>query len=122
MKNMIIPIILLIAVGVFVVFNGLNAEKELTALIEQTQKLPEEPEDDTLEEVKSIEKLWNKNKEHFSAITKYDFIYNFSKETSSAKAGIISEDPGTYLAAKKGMLCILEYIRDIQRLRLDNII
>ena len=44
------------------------------------------------------------------------------KETSSAKAGVIAEDPGTYLAAKKGMLCILEYIRDVQCLRLDNII
>jgi hypothetical protein len=119
---MIIPIILLVAVAVFVVFNGLNTEKEIKTLIEQTKELPEEPKKDTLEKIKSIEEIWNKNKEHFSAITKYDFIYNFSKETSSAKAGVIAEDPGTYLAAKKGMLCILEYIRDVQCLRLDNII
>ena len=40
----------------------------------------------------------------------------------AAKAGVGAEDPGTYLAAKRSMINILEYIRDVQRLRLDNII
>ncbi len=122
MKPLIIPAVLLIAALLFVIINGFNTEKELTTIIKMSEDLPDEPTDKTLDQIKQIEKKWNKNKEHFSAIIKYDFVFNFSKEISSAKAGIIADDDGTYLAAKKGILNILYYIRDIQRLRFDNVI
>ena len=122
MKPVIIPILLLVAVVVFVVLNGENTEKELTYLIKITKELPDKPNDDTIEELEKLEKAWKKQKEHFSAVIKFDFVYNFSKEMSSAKAGAHADDAGTYLSAKKGMLNILEYIRDVQRLRFDNII
>ncbi len=122
MKPLIIPAVLLIAVLLFVVLSGLNTDKELTSLIKMSEKLPDKPNEKTLDRIKQIEKKWNSNKEHFSAVIKYDFVFNFSKEISSAKAGVIADDDGTYLAAKKGILNILFYIRDIQRLRFDNVI
>ncbi len=122
MKSIILPIILLISVLAFVITVGFSTNSSLSDLIKQTNALPDNPDEHTLDEINKIEKEWNKHKEIYSAIIKFDFVYNFSKEISAAKAGCTADDPGTYLAAKKSMVNILEYIRDVQRLRLDNII
>ena len=122
MKTIILPILLLISVLVFVITVGFSTNKSLSDLIKQTNALPDTPEENTLDEINKIEKHWNKHKEIYSAIIKFDFVYNFSREISAAKAGCKADDPGTYLAAKKSMVNILEYIRDVQRLRFDNII
>ncbi len=122
MKTIIIPVILLIASIVFVIWSGVTVDNSLKGLIEQTNKLPDEPDKDTLKSIEKIEKHWNKHKELYSAVIKFDFVYNFSREISAAKAGVDADDAGTYLAAKKSMLNILEYIKDVQELRLDNII
>jgi hypothetical protein len=122
MKTIIIPVILLIAAIVFVVWSGITVDNSLKGLIEQTKNLPDNPDKNTLKSIENIEKHWNKHKELYSAVIKFDFVYNFSKELSAAKAGVDADDTGTYLAAKKSMLNILEYIKDVQELRLDNII
>ena len=122
MKTIIIPVILLIAAIIFVIWSGITVDNSLKGLIEQTKKLPDEPDKHTLKSIEEIEKHWNKHKELYSAVIKFDFVYNFSKEISAAKAGVSADDPGTYLAAKKSILNILEYIKDVQELRLDNII
>lgn len=122
MKTIIIPVILLIAAIIFVIWSGITVDNSLKGLIEQTKSLPDTPDEDTLKAIEKIEKHWNKHKELYSAVIKFDFVYNFSKEISAAKAGVSADDAGTYLAAKKSILNILEYIKDIQALRLDNII
>ncbi|MBR5323032.1 MAG: DUF4363 family protein [Clostridia bacterium] len=122
MKTIIIPIILLIAAMVFIIWSGIAVDNSLKGLIEQTKDLPDTPNENTLKLIEDIEKHWNKHKELYSAVIKFDFIYNFSKEISAAKAGVNAEDTGTYLAAKKSLLNILEYIRDVQKLRIDNLI
>ena len=122
MKTIIIPVILLIAAIIFVIWSGITVDNSLKGLIEQTKKLPDEPDKHTLKSIEEIEKHWNKHKELYSAVIKFDFVYNFSKEISAAKAGVAADDPGTYLSAKKSILNILEYIKDVQELRLDNII
>ncbi len=122
MKTIIIPVILLIAAIVFVIWSGVSVDNSLKGLIEQTKDLPDEPDKNTIKAIEKIEKHWNKHKELYSAVIKFDFVYNFSREISAAKAGVDAEDAGTYLSAKKSMLNILEYIKDVQELRLDNII
>lgn len=122
MKTIIIPVILLIAAIVFVVWSGITVDNSLKGLIEQTKDLPDKPDKNTLKSIENIEKHWGKHKELYSAVIKFDFVYNFSKELSAAKAGVEADDVGTYLAAKESMINILEYIKDIQELRLDNII
>lgn len=122
MRTIIIPVILLISAVLFVCWSGYSVQNSLNELIDQTTRLPEEPAEGTVEEIKAIEEHWNRHKEIYSAVIKFDFVYNFSKELSAAKAGAAADDPGTYLAAKKSMLNILEYIEDVQRLRWDNII
>ena len=122
MKTIIIPIILFIAAIVFVVWSGITVENSLKGLIKEVRNLPTIPDKNTLFSIDELEKHWNKHKELYSAVIKFDFVYNFSKEISAAKAGIDADDVGTYLAAKKSMLNILEYIKDVQELRLDNII
>lgn len=122
MKTIIIPVVLLIATIIFVIWSGVTVDKSLIGLIDQAKKLPDIPDENTLSSINEIEKHWDKHKELYSAVIKFDFVYNFSKELSAAKAGIDAEDVGTYLAAKKSMINILEYIKDIQELRIDNII
>ena len=122
MKTIIIPVILLIVATFFIIWSGITVDNSLKGLIEQTKALPDTPDKDTLESIEKIEKHWNKHKELYSAVIKFDFVYNFSKEISAAKAGVIADDAGTYLAAKKSILNILEYIKDVQELRFDNII
>lgn len=122
MRSIVLPVVLLAAVIVFVILTGMSASNSLEGLIEQTKNLPDTPNDNTEKEIEEIEKHWNNHKEIYSAIIKFDFVYNFSKELSAAKAGCSADDPGTYLAAKKSMINILEYIKDVQKLKLDNII
>lgn len=122
MKTIIIPIILLIAAIIFVIWSGISVENSLKGLIEQIKELPDTPDKSTVFSIDEIENHWNKHKEMYSAVIKFDFVYNFSRELSAAKAGVDADDAGTYLAAKKSMLNILEYIKDVQDFRLDNII
>ena len=122
MKSVIIPILILVILITFTVTNGIYVDKKLTSLIDQANALDDIPTENTLDDIKKLEKKWNEQKETYSAIIKFDFVYNFSKEISAAKAGCIANDPGTYLAAKKSIVNILEYLRDIQKLRLDNLI
>lgn len=122
MKPIVIPIVLLVLVMVFVVFNGLNVSKDLKTLLDRSNNLPNEPKKDTLEQLEIIEDIWNRHKEHISFVVKYDFIFNVEKEISTAKSGVISDDAATFLSAKKGMINLFEYIREVQRFRLDNII
>ena len=122
MKTVIIPVVLLVSVLLFVVFTGVSVNRSLNGLIEQTKALPDSPQEDTEQELRRIEEHWNKHKELYSAIIKFDFVYNFSKEINAAIAGCAAEDPGTYLSAKRSMINILEYIKDVQKLKLDNII
>ena len=122
MKSIAIPVILLLIVIALVVITSVYSVHELNLLIEKTNALPEEPNEDTVDKLKKIEKLWNDKKELYSATIKYDFIYNFSKEINNAKAGCVSDDPGTYLSAKKSIIVLLEYLRDVQSFRVDNFI
>lgn len=122
MKAVIVPVALLISVLLFVVLTGVSVNRSLNGLIEQTKALPDNPQNNTEQELRLIEDHWNKHKELYSAIIKFDFVYNFSKEINAAMAGCAADDPGTYLAAKRSMINILEYIKDVQKLKLDNII
>ena len=122
MKAIVIPILLMTLVVSLAVFSGNYTETSVARLIEKAQSLPESPDENTMSKLDILEKEWNKHKEKYSAITRFDFVYNFSKELSAAKAGCLADDPGTYLAAKKSMLNILNYLRDIQKLRIDNIV
>ena len=122
MKSMMMPAVFLLIVILFVIVNGVMIDKYITALIEQVEELPDTPNDSTLEQIEKIEDKWKEKEEWVSIVVKFDSVYNFAREWSSAKAGVISDDPGTYLAAKKGMINILKYIRDIQQFRIDNII
>lgn len=122
MKGVIISTALLIAALVFVIWSGAVADSSLAVLIEKTEALPDEPTGEVPDMLDKIEGQWEKHKELYSAIIKFDFVYNFSKEINAARAGAEADDPGTYLAAKKAIINVLEYLRDVQRLRLDNII
>lgn len=122
MKGIIISGLLLTAALLFVVWSGTVTEESLTDLLKKIEDLPNEPTEDTVELLNEIESEWNEKKELYSAISRFDFVYNFLREINAAKAGAEANDPGTYLAAKKGLINVLEYIRDIQRVRLDNII
>ena len=122
MKPFIIALVLLIAVAIFVIYSGFSTSSNLDGIISQLKALPEDPDTNTLSDLNIIEKKWEKHKEFYSILTKFDFIYNFSKEMSAAKSGIITNDDATYLSAKNSMVILLEYIRDIQNFRWDNII
>lgn len=122
MKNILLPVLLLIFTLIFIIWAENSVDSSIKGLIDQTKALPDTPNETTLQEIEKIEDHWNKHKELYSTVIKFDFVYNFSKELSAAKAGADADDPGTYLSAKKSMLNILEYIRDVQKLRLDNII
>ena len=122
MRGVIISTALLIAALIFIIWAGVVADDSLTSLIEKTEALPDEPTEGVADMLDIIEEEWNKHKEIYSAIIKFDFVYNFSKELNAARAGVEAEDSGTYLAAKNSIINILEYLRDVQRIRLDNII
>lgn len=122
MKPIILSVILFIGALIFVGVSGYAVENTLTELIEETKSLPDEINGEAYDRLEKIERHWNKHKELYSAVIKFDFVYSFSKEVSMAKAGVAADDEGTYLAAKKSLINILEYIRDVQRLRADNII
>lgn len=122
MKAVTIPALLLAAAIIFVIVSGAISENALDGLIKMTEELPDEPDPSTYSRLDGLEKEWNKYKELFSAVIKFDFVYNFSKELSAARAGVKADDHGTYLAAKKAMLNVLNYIKDVQKLRLDNLI
>ncbi len=122
MKNLILSICLLIAVILCIIINGLYTQNSLNELIDETSKLPTTPHEDTVDLLNDIEKIWESKKEIYSVTVKFDFIYNISKEISSAKAGCMTDDPGTYLAARNCLINGLEYIKDIQVFRWDNII
>ncbi len=122
MKNIILPICLLVLVIAFMITNGIFVSNSLDKLIDETLTLPDIPDDTTLDKIKSIEEEWNKSKEYYSAVSKFDTMYNISKEFVSAKAGVITDDPGTYLAAKESLVTAFEYLNDMQSFRLDNII
>ncbi len=122
MKPIILPIILLSVAMIFVVVSGMVVESSLVELIEQTKNLPDTVDGEVYQQIEAIEKHWNKHKELYSMVIKFDFVYNFSKEISVAKAGAAADDGGTYLSAKKSLINILEYIKDVQGLRLDNIV
>ncbi len=122
MKTIILPICLLILVIAFMISNGVFVSNTLNEIIIETDSLPDTPEDNTLDKIKNIEQKWNKHKEYYSAVSKYDTIYNISKEFESAKAGVTTDDPGTYLAAKESLVTAFEYLKDMQSFRLDNII
>ena len=122
MKPIILPIIILSLAAMFVVISGAVVESSLNELTDQAKSLPDSVDGEAYKQIELIEDHWNKHKELYSAVIKFDFVYNFSKEISMAKAGISADDAGTYLAAKKSLINILEYIRDVQRLRLDNIV
>ena len=121
-RPLIISVILLLIIGGFVIVNSINTSDSIDEMVEQVNSLPDIPDDNTYMQIEKTEKMWTERKELYSAIIKFDFVYNFSKEISAAKAGCKAEDPGTYLAAKKSMINILNYIKDVQALRLDNII
>ena len=122
MKNIILPICLLVFVIAFMVINGVFVSNTLDEIIIETDSLPDIPEDNTLDEIKNIEQKWNKHKEYYSAVSKYDTIYNISKEFEAAKAGVITDDPGTYLSAKESLVIAFEYMKDMHSFRWDNII
>ena len=122
MKQMILSSIILTAAIAFMIWASVFSCSKLDGIIEDIQELPDIPNEKTVDMLDDIEKTWNKHRELYSAITKYDFIYNFTKELHSAKSGIIADDPGTYLSSKKAMLNVLYYIRDLQKLRIDNIL
>lgn len=120
MKTIALPTALLCIVVFAVIITSVYSVKQLDKLIYLTESLPEDPDEKTVDDIKKIEKAWNEKKEIYSAIIKYDYVYNFSRELNTAKAGCVSDDPGTYLSAKKSMLILLKYIRDIQSFRIDN--
>jgi len=120
MKTIALPTALLCIVVFAVIITSVYSVKQLDKLIYLTESLPEDPDEKTVDDIKKIETAWNEKKEIYSAIIKYDYVYNFSRELNTAKAGCISDDPGTYLSAKKSMLILLKYIRDIQSFRIDN--
>lgn len=122
MKQIALPLLLLIIVLFFTVFNGIYTANCLDSIIQKVKELPEIPEDDTKDILYEIESEWESKKELFSSVIKYDFIFNFTKELSSAKAGCTADDDGTYLSSKKTMQSLLEYMRDIQKFRPDNIV
>ncbi len=122
MKNIILPIILLTLVIAFMITNGIIVSNSLSKIIDETKNLPEIPDGNTLEQLQKIEQKWNKSKEYYSAVSKFDTMYNISKEFGSAKAGCITDDPGTYLSAKESLVTAFEYLKDMQSFRFDNII
>ena len=122
MKNIILPIVLLVIVIGFTVLNGVLVSNSLNKLIYEAHTLPDIPDDNTLDKIKSIEEKWNKSKEYYSAVSKFDTMHNISKEFGAVKAGCITDDPGTYFAAKESLITAFEYLKDMQSFRLDNII
>lgn len=122
MKNIILPICLLIFVTAFMVINGVFVSNSLDTVIKETESLPDVPDYDTLAKLESIEQNWNKYKEYYSAVSKYDTIYNISKDFESAKAGCIADDPGTYLSARKSLVIAFNYLSETHSFRWDNII
>ena len=120
MKTIALPTALLCIVILAVIITSVYSVKQLDKLIFLTESLPDEIDEETVDDIKKIEKEWNEKKEIYSAIIKYDYVYNFSRELNTAKAGCVSDDPGTYLSAKKSMVVLLKYIRDIQSFRIDN--
>ncbi|MBR6682204.1 MAG: DUF4363 family protein [Clostridia bacterium] len=122
MKTIILPICLLVLVIAFMAINGAFVSNSLKAVIKETESLPDTPDDSTLAGLNEIEQKWNKYKEYYSAVSKYDTIYNISKDFESAKAGCIADDPGTYLSARKSLVIAFEYIKDLHSFRWDNII
>jgi len=122
MKTIILPICLLVLVIAFMAINGAFVSNSLKAVIKETESLPDTPDDSTLARLNEIEQKWNKYKEYYSAVSKYDTIYNISKDFESAKAGCIADDPGTYLSARKSLVIAFEYIKDMHSFRWDNII
>lgn len=121
-RPLIISVVLLLIIVGFVIVNSIYTSKSINEMIKQVKSLPDIPDNYTYEQIEKTEKMWTERKELYSAIIKFDFVYNFTKEISAAKAGCKAEDPGTYLSAKKSMINILNYIKDVQTLRLDNII
>ncbi len=122
MKTIILPVCLLVLVMVFMVINGLFVSSRLETVITEAESLPDTPDDNTLDRLNQVEQKWNKYKEYYSAVSKYDTIYNISKDFESAKAGCIADDPGTYLSARKSLVIAFEYIKDMHSFRWDNII
>ena len=122
MKNIILPVILLTFVIVFMTVNGVWVANSLDKLIGEARTLPDIPDNSTLDQIKSIEEKWNKNKEYYSAVSKFDTMHNISKEFGAVKAGCITDDPGTYFAAKESLITAFEYLKDMHSFRWDNII
>jgi len=121
LKNFYIALILLGLTLTFVISVSLISQNALDSLIDQVDSLPESVTQNTLTELDLIEKKWSSKKELYSVLIKYDLVYNFSRELGSARAGIQADDVGTYLSARSSMLVILRYVRDVQKLRLDNL-
>ena len=122
MKPIILPVLLLLLVISFTIFNGTYTANTFDNIIRKIEELPDIPDANTKNLLEKIENDWNAKKELYSSIIKYDFILNFTKELSTAKAGCTSSDDGTYLSSKKSMKNLLEYMRDMQKFRLDNIV
>ena len=122
MKSIILPICLLVMVIAFMVINSLFMSKSIDSLIEIAQALPDEPNEDAQNDIAWLEQQWNRHKEYYSSVSKYDVIYSISNEFEAAKSGCVSNDQTTYLSAKKGIITALQYIKDTHSFRLDNII
>ena len=122
MKSIILPAILLICTLFSIVWAHKTVNNTIDDLIDQTEALPNHPTDDALQAIEGLEEHWNKHSELYSTVIKFDFVYNFTKELAAAKAGAASSDQATYLAAKNSMINILEYIKDVQQLRIDNVL
>ena len=121
MKSIYLPLIILAFVLIFSVVSGEICQKTLKEIIGDVENLPDIPNEDTKGKIEKLIGKWEKNVEFYSIVSKYDYIANAAKEMQTLLAGCSSDDKGTYLAAKKTLIDSLEYIKDIQTVRLDNI-
>ena len=122
MKSIIFPICLLALIIAFMVINSIFISNSIDSLIEMAETLPDEPNENSQNDIARLEQQWNRYKEYYSSVSKYDVIYSISKEFDSAKSGCVSNDQTTYLSAKKSIITVLQYIKDTHSFRLDNII
>ena len=122
MKNAILALLLLAVVIAGVIFAAENTQNSINGLIEDLNKLPDTPDSDTEELLKNFSTKWNSSQELYSAAIRYDFILSIKKDLKSAIAGCRADDPGTYLSSKNSLITTLSYLKEVQSIRLDNII
>ena len=122
MKTLITSGLIFLLTVSFVVCTELHTVKTLDTIIKLTEELPDTPDGGALPKLEAIEKEWSNNKALYSALIKYDYLYGFTKELSSAKSGVYAGDNGTYLSSKRSMLITLRYIRNLQKPRLINML